>query len=74
MPYTFKRTGTSLKTQSRTRDLPAKDAVSDMSFERPMCPGAEAATAATVIDVQRGELPAVLTIIATLRGRLSAAG
>jgi len=52
MPYTFKRTGTSLKTQCRTRALPAKDAASDMSFARPICPGAESATAATVTDVQ----------------------
>jgi len=51
-PYTLKGTGTSQKTQCRSRDLPAKDAVSDMSFARPVCPGAESATAATVVELQ----------------------
>lgn len=36
--YTLERTGTSLKTQDGTRDLPAKDAVSDMSFVRLILP------------------------------------
>ena len=50
-PYMFKCTGTKLKKQFRTRDSPAKDAVSDMSLARPICPGAEPATAANVTDV-----------------------